>query len=116
MQRFFDPQKPFGLRLPGTHGAKINEKQIPLHVSLINSVTTCRPSFKNLRSFFFTKWPLMSKVCLHVKGEAEIQNGRICCFFFLILLISALTLEVIFECKHTFGILAHLVKNAPHIF
>ncbi len=51
----------------------------PLHVSPNNSVA--RPSIKNLSDNFLTKWPKMSKVCLHLKS------------------------------KHTFDILGHLVKK-----
>ncbi len=39
----------------------------PLHVSLNNFVA--RPSFKNLRTVFLTKWPRMSKKCLHLKND-----------------------------------------------
>ena len=54
------------LRLPGTNGAKINEKQTPLHASLNNSVP--RPSFKNLslRDVFFYQ---VAKVCLQFQGD-----------------------------------------------
>ncbi len=44
----------------------------PLHVSLNNFVT--RPSFKNLRDKFLTKWPRISKVCLHFQCDLYRQN------------------------------------------
>ena len=48
------------LMLEDTYGAKIRPL---LQVSLNNFVI--KPSFKNLRDNFLTKWPRMSKVCLH---------------------------------------------------
>ncbi len=58
---------PCYLRILARYDAKITEKQTPLHISLNNSAT--RPSFKNLYILFLTKWPKMSKVCLHFQGD-----------------------------------------------
>ncbi len=45
-------------------------------------------------------------------GRAEIQNDGKCCFGILLILARTLL-----KCKHTFGILGHLVKkNNPQIF
>ena len=52
------------LRVLARYDAKIVP---PLHVSLNSSVA--RPSFKNLSDNFLTKWPGMSKVCLHFQGD-----------------------------------------------
>ncbi len=65
------------LRLEDTYGARIRP---PLHVSFNNYVI--RPSIKNLRDNFLTKWPRMCVYIFKVnfKGRAEIKNGRICLF------------------------------------
>ena len=47
------------------------------HIGLLEEQTPCmslnnfttRTSLKNLRDNFLTKWPRMSKVCLHFQGE-----------------------------------------------
>ena len=53
------------LRLPHRYATLyIKSDPPPLHVSLNNSVTGTRPSFKNLRDNFLTKWPGVPKVCL----------------------------------------------------
>ena len=60
---YFSPT-PTILRLEDTYGAKIRP---PLHVSHNNSVI--RPSFKNMRDNFLTKWPMMPKVCLYLESD-----------------------------------------------
>ncbi len=52
------------LRLPHRYAVKTDP---PLHVSLNNFAT--RPSFKNPRDNFLTKWTMKSKVCLHFQGD-----------------------------------------------
>ena len=39
------------------------------HLACFANFSVDRPSFKNLRDNFLTKWPKMSKVCLHLKSD-----------------------------------------------
>ena len=71
------------LRVLARYDAKITEQQNTLARFPNNYFT--RPSVKDLRDNFLTKWPGMSKVFYIFKvtsrGRAEIQNG--CVFYFL---------------------------------
>ncbi len=59
----------FILTLPYRYAAKGSRP--PFHVCL--NISAARPPFKNLYVLLLTKWPRMSKVCLHVLSNKMVK-------------------------------------------
>ena len=75
----------YNLRLPGTYGAKINEKQTPMHISLNDNSVTSRPSLK-IEVVSLTKWPKWANI-MHISNIFKTKTSDILNFIFVMCVI-----------------------------